>query len=434
MTAHERYSPGVRVGGKVVRFTDHGAYIEIEPGLQGFLHQGEMSWSSQARHPSEILSEGDWVETVVLRLKPEDSHLRLGLRQLADDPWTTARERYAPGTRVRGRVLNVTDERAFVAVEPGIEGILHRNDMSWCRRSRPAELCPIGESVDAVVLRLDPKNRRLRLGIKQLTEDPWTTASEHYPVGAKVTGTVVNLTDYGAFVEVEPGLDGLLHHSDMSWSTHRINPCDVLTEGASLEVAVLGCDSAKRRLALGLKQLTEDPWPAAAERHPVGTRLRGRVVGLVQKGALLEVEPHLIGFVHTADLSWRRVHHPSDVLGIGDSVETTVLSVDTHKRSLTLGRKQLENDPWAAVHERYAVGARIRGTVTGLADYGAFIEIEPGVEGLLHRSEMSPGSLDAGVPAPTEGDSLDVIVLRVDPQQRRIALGQRRDSPVPGQT
>ena len=435
-TAHERYAPGDRVAGRVVSFTDHGAAIEIEPGLRGFLHAAETSWTSQPSHPSEFLSEGDRVETVVLKLNADEGRLRLGLRQLNDDPWETANERYAPGTRVRGKVLSLSDERAFVEVESGVEGILHRSDMSWGRRSCPAEVCPIGDSVETVVLTLDPKNRRLRLGIKQLTEDPWITAGERYPAGTIVSGTVVNLTDYGAFIEVEPGVEGLLHQSEMSWSTRWMDPSEVLTRGASLEVAVLGCDPAKRRLALGLRQLTEDPWKTAPERYPVGTRVRGQVVGLSRHGAFVEVERDFVGFVHIRDLSWKRVHHPSEVLGIGDSVDIAVLGVDTDKRRLTLGRKQVEEDPWVTVHERYAVGDRIRGTVTNLADYGAFIEIEPGVDGLLHKSEMSPGSLGGeGVPAvPSEGDSLDVIVLRINSQRRRIALGQQRGSGSPGRS
>ena len=181
ITAHERYPPGTRVGGTVVRFTPVGADIEIEPGVEGFLHQAEMSWSSHLHHPSEVLSEGDWIETVVLRLSSRERRVRLGLRQLADDPWATAHERYAPGTRVCGKVLSLTDERAFVALEPGIEGSLHRSDLSWCRRRRPAEVCSTGDRVETVVLKLDPENRRLTLGIRQLTEDPWTTAGERYP-------------------------------------------------------------------------------------------------------------------------------------------------------------------------------------------------------------------------------------------------------------
>ena len=436
MTAHERYPPGTRVGGRVVRFATSGAEIEIEPGVEGFLHQAEMSWSSHPRHASEVLAEGDWIETVVLRLNSRERRLRLGLRQLADDPWATAHERYAPGTRVRGKVLSLTDERAFVAMEPGIEGLLHRSDVNWGRSRSPAEVCQIGDSVETVVLRLDPGNRHLTLGIKQLTEDPWTSAGERYPAGTKVTGTVVNLTVYGAFIEVEPGIDGLLHQSEMSWRTRRSDPSEILSKGVSLEVVVLACDPENRRLELGLKQLTEDPWTTAPERYPAGSRVRGRVVRLVHHGAFIEIEPGFVGLVRLADLSWKRVRQPSDVVGTGDSVEIVVLHIDKDKRHLTLGLKQVaEVDPWTNVQERYAVGDRVRGIVTNLADYGAFVEIEPGVEGLCHHSEMSPDTMEEGVrTAFSKGDSVEVVVLSIDPSRRRIALGQLCASELLGPT
>jgi len=326
------------------------------------------------------------------------------------------------GVILEGTVKNITDYGAFIDLG-GIDGLLHITDMSWGRLSHPSEVLKVGEKVKVVVLKYDAQRERVSLGMKQIKPDPWTKVSENYPPGTRVRGKVVSVTDYGAFVELEKGVEGLIHVSEMSWSKRAVHPSKVVNEGDMVEVQVLGVDEANRRISLGLKQTEPNPWVALAEKHPVGTHVRGKVKSITDFGAFIEIEPGIDGLVHISDLSWtKKVRHPSEVVKKGDEVEAVVLGIDAENERVSLGVKQLTPDPWNTIAERYPLNSRVHGKVSSVADFGVFVEIEEGIEGLIHISQLSSERVDKPSSLFKVGDEVDALVVQLDPKERRIGL------------
>src|SRR6188474_2730594 len=304
----------------------------------------------------------------------------------------------AEGKQLRGVVKNITDYGAFIDLG-GIDGLLHITDMSWGRVQHPSEIFKVNDEIDVVVLKYDAATERVSLGHKQLATDPWSDVVDRYPVTARVHGKVVSLTDYGAFVELEPGVEGLIHVSEMSWSKRVKHPSKILNVGDSVEAMVLGVDPTARRISLGLKQVEQNPWHDLAEKYPVGTRIKGRVRNLTEFGAFVEVEDDIDGLIHISDMSWsKRVKHPSEVLKKGDVVEAMVLSIDAENQRLSLGLKQLATDIWDDFFSRHHLGGVVEGKVMRMTNFGAFVELDEGIEGLIHVSEFdeSHGSPSAG--------------------------------------
>ena len=300
----------------------------------------------------------------------------------------TTLETLAEGKVLRGTVKNITDYGAFIDLG-GIDGLLHITDMSWGRVGHPSELFKVNDEVDVIVLKYDPATERVSLGHKQLVQDPWSTVQDRYPVGARMGGKVVSLTDYGAFVELEAGVEGLIHVSEMSWSKRVKHPSKILNVGDSVDAMVLGVDPAARRISLGLKQVETNPWHELTEKYPVGTRIKGKVRNLTEFGAFVEVEEDIDGLIHISDMSWsKRIKHPSEVLKKGDVVEAMVLSIDAENQRLSLGLKQLATDIWDDFFSRHQVGATIEGKVVRMTNFGAFVELDEGIEGLIHVSEF----------------------------------------------
>ncbi len=326
------------------------------------------------------------------------------------------------GVILEGTVKNITDYGAFIDLG-GIDGLLHITDMSWGRLSHPSEVLKVGEKVKVVVLKYDAQRERVSLGMKQIMSDPWTKVAELYPSGTRVRGKVVSVTDYGAFVELEKGVEGLIHVSEMSWSKRAVHPSKVVNPGDMVEVQVLGVDEANRRISLGLKQTEPNPWVALAEKHPVGSRVSGKVKSVTDFGAFVEIEPGIDGLVHISDLSWtKKIRHPSEVVKKGDDVEAVVLGIDAENERVSLGVKQLSSDPWDTISERYPVNTRIRGKVSSVADFGVFVEIEEGIEGLIHISQLSNERVDKPSSLFKVGDELEALVYQLDPKERRIGL------------
>jgi len=320
-----------------------------------------------------------------------------------------------------GTVKNITDYGAFVDLG-GLDGLLHVTDMSWGRIGHPSEMFKVGDQVEVVVLHFDRDTGRVSLGYKQKSSDPWAAVDAKYPVGAKAAGRVVSLTNYGAFVELEPGVEGLVHVSEMSWTRRVRHPSKLVNVGDQVEVVVLDVNRATKRISLGMKQVEPDPWATIEERYSPGLRAQGKVRNLTDFGAFVELEPGVDGLLHISDMSWtRNVTHPSEVLKKGQSVETMVLSVDKETKRISLGLKQIQPDPWEMVAERYPVGASVRGKVVRLTDFGAFVELEPGVDGLLHISQIAARPTQRP-PEINVGDELTLKVIRVDPAERRIGL------------
>jgi len=326
------------------------------------------------------------------------------------------------GVILEGTVKNITDYGAFVDLG-GIDGLLHVTDMSWGRVAHPSEVLNVGDRVKVVVLKYDPERERVSLGMKQIMPDPWTTVAERFPVGMRAKGKVVSLTDYGAFVEIERGLEGLIHVSEMSWTKRVTHPSKVLETGQEVEVQILDVDTVNRRVSLGLKQTEPNPWEMVRINHPVGSRIKGKIKSITDFGLFVEVEENIDGLVHVSDLHWtKKVKHPSELYRKGDEVEAVVLGIDVDNERISLGIKQLTEDPWAQIPRRYPPGARVKGAVTSVTDFGVFVELEEGVEGLIHVSQLSAERVDKPSTLFKPGDTVEAEVTEVDAREKRIKL------------
>jgi len=326
------------------------------------------------------------------------------------------------GVILEGTVKNITDYGAFIDLG-GIDGLLHITDMAWGRLQHPSEVLKVGDKVKVVVLKYDAERERVSLGMKQIMPDPWTKVAEAYPPGTRIKGKVVSVTDYGAFVEIEKGVEGLIHVSEMSWSKRAVHPSKVVNPGDMVEVQVLGVDEANRRISLGLKQTEANPWEELGQKHPIGSRVKGKVKSITDFGVFVEIEPGIDGLVHISDLSWtKKIRHPSEVCKKGDELEATVLGIDVENERVSLGVKQLSTDPWDTVAERYPLNTRIHGKVSSVADFGVFVEIEEGIEGLIHISQLSNERVDKPSSLYKVDDELEALVVQVDPKERRIGL------------
>ena len=330
----------------------------------------------------------------------------------------------AEGKVMPGVVKNITDYGAFIDLG-GIDGLLHVTDMSWGRAQHPSELFKVNDDVEVVVLKYDPATERVSLGYKQLHDDPWTSVSERYPVGQRISGKVVSLTDYGAFIELEPGVEGLIHVSEMSWSKRVKHPSKLLTIGDTVESMVLGVDQEARRISLGLKQIEANPWHDLAERYPIGARINGKVRNLTEFGAFVEVEEGIDGLIHVSDMSWsKRLAHPSDVLKKGDVVEAMVLNLDPDTQRLSLGLKQLTTDIWDDFFANNRVGDVVEGNVVRVTNFGAFVELSEGIEGLIHVSEFDArqGKPDSEI---VVDRTIKMRIIKLSPTERKIGLSVR---------
>jgi len=295
--------------------------------------------------------------------------------------------------------------------------------MSWGRVNHPNQMFSVGDEINVMVLKFDPETERVSLGLKQIAEDPWTLADEKYKVGARVKGKVVSLTDYGAFVELEEGIEGLIHISEMSWTKRVKHPSKIVAVGDEVEAVVLDIDAAAKRISLGMKQVEPNPWTLIEEKYPVGSVIRGRIRNITDFGIFIGIEEGIDGLVHISDISWtQRIKHPSQLYKKGDEVEAVVLNIDPENERFSLGIKQLSEDPWTHIPEKYTPGTRVKGTVIKVTEFGAFVEIEPGIEGLIHISELSQERVDDPRSVVKETETIDVMVLDVDADERRIAL------------
>src|SRR5579859_6015337 len=313
--------------GVVKNITDFGAFIDLG-GVDGLLHITDMSWGRIA-HPSEMVHIGQELEVKVLDIDWERERISLGLKQLQSYPWKDVAAKYPVGTRVHGKVVSITNYGAFIELEPGIEGLVHISEMSWTRNVRhPSKLVSIGEAIEAVVLKVDPNEEKISLGMKQTEQDPWVVLPLKYPVGTRITGKVRNLTSFGAFVEIEPGIDGLIHISDMSWTKRVQHPSEMLKKGDTVTVLILNVDAENKRISLGLKQAEEDPWLRIGETYPVGTQMRGRVVRLMDKGVVIDLGNDIEGFIPMSQLGIPDIQDPAEAVKEGQAVEVSVLEVD----------------------------------------------------------------------------------------------------------
>jgi len=327
---------------------------------------------------------------------------------------------------VEGTVKNITDYGVFVDLG-GIDGLLHITDMSWGRVGHPSEMFQIGDRINVQVLSFDREHERVSLGLKQLIADPWTQAQEKYPVSTQVRGRVVSLTDYGAFVEIEQGVEGLVHVSEMSWTKKIRHPSKILSVGDELEAVVLSINPESKRISLGMKQLEANPWDVIAEKYPVGTTIAGRIKNITDFGVFIGIDEGIDGLVHISDISWtKRVKHPSEVFKKNQEVQAIVLNIDKQNERFSLGIKQLEADPWETIPDRYPLGSIIEGPITNVTDFGLFVELEEGIEGLVHVSEISKEKIKSPVGQYKISDKITAKVINISPKDRKIGLSIKK--------
>jgi small subunit ribosomal protein S1 len=404
----------------VVERTKGGLTVDIM-GARAFL-PGSQADLRPTRNLEAV--KGQAFPVAVIKLNKKRGNIVVSRKQVLEEEQSEKRgktlEHLEEGGTLTGVVKNLTDYGAFVDLG-GIDGLLHITDMSWGRLTHPRDLVNVGDQIQVKVLKFDKDKQRVSLGFKQLTPDPWLDAEHRYPVGAHVNGRVISVTDYGAFVELEQGIEGLVHVSEMTWSKRMKHPSKLVSVGDQVECVVLNVNPQERRISLGMRQLATNPWDALHEKYPVGATVEGRVRNLTDFGAFVEIEDGIDGLVHVSNLSWtKRVKHPSEVLKKGDRVKAVVLAIEPDKRRLSLGVKQLQPDVWETFFEQHHVGDILRGKVLRMASFGAFVEIADGVEGLCHNSE----AIDAnGQPVTLEpGQEMDFKIIKMNPEEKKVGL------------
>jgi small subunit ribosomal protein S1 len=371
--------------------------------------------------------KGQDIDVRIIKLNKKRGNIVASRKQLLEEEQSEKRgktlEQLHEEAILTGTVKNLTDYGAFVDLG-GIDGLLHITDMSWGRLTHPRDLVQVGDQIQVKVLKFDKDKQRVSLGFKQLTPDPWLDATERYPIGAHVKGRVISVTDYGAFIELEQGIEGLVHVSEMTWSKRMKHPSKMVNVGDQLEAVVLNVNPTDRRISLGLKQLESNPWETLHDKFPVGTVVEGKVRNLTDFGAFIEIEDGIDGLVHVSNLSWtKRVKHPSEVLKKGDKVKAIVLAIEPDQRRLSLGVKQLQPDVWDTFFEQHRVGDVVHGKVLRLASFGAFVEIADGVEGLCHNSEAVEGD---GAPLKLEpGMEHEFKIIKMNPAEKKVGLSIR---------
>ncbi len=419
------YKDEKSIEGKIVSRIKGGMMVDI--GVKAFLPGSQIDL-----HPVRDLDGlvGKTFPLKIIKINHRRGNVvvsrRVLLEETRDKKRQTTLANLKEGQRIQGVVKNITDYGSFIDLG-GIDGLLHITDMSWGRVGHPSELFTVGDRVEVTVLKYDRETGRISLGLKQKSADPWTNVAGKYPIGTRVRGRVVSLTDYGAFVELEPGVEGLVHVSEMSWTHEVRHPSRVVAVGDQVEAAVLNVDPASRKISLGMKQTAPNPWDMIESKYPVGTRIEGKVKSLTDFGAFIGLEEGIDGLIHISDMSWtKHIKHPSELFKKAQKVEAVVLRIDKEKERLSLGYKQLTRDPWDdAIPARYHVGDSVTGKVSKVADFGIFIELDGGVEGLIHISEagLDPhGKLDEKYKLQ---DEVTAKIIKVDREERKIALSLR---------
>jgi len=417
---------GDEVTGKVIRRIKGGLLVDI--GVPVFLPASQVD----IRRPGDISRFiGKEVRCVILKIDVEGRNIVVSRRKLIEEERRQSKEKIMAEIEVgqlrKGIVKNISDFGVFVDLG-GVDGLLHISDLSWGRISHPSEVVKLDEEIECVVIGVDRENEKISLGLKQKTPSPWEDIEQRYPVGSRVKGTVVNIMNYGVFVRLEEGIEGLVHISEMSWTRRLSHPSEMLNLGDEVEVVVLNINKEKHEISLGLKQTQINPWSVASQKYPPGTIVNATVRSMTNFGAFVEIEPGVDGMIHISDLSWtRKYNHPSEMLQKGQQVKCVILEVDEEKQRISLGIKQLTEDPWIrAIPEKYIPGQIVKGKITKLTNFGAFVELEPELEGLLHISELADHKIDKPQDVVSLGEEVEVKILRIDPDSRKIGLSLRR--------
>ncbi len=419
------YNKDGTIQGRVIFRVKGGLSVDV--GLPAFLPGSQIDL-----HPIRDLDSlvGQEIELKILKYNKRRNNIIVSRRAILEAKRIKEKVKtlslIEEGSVLKGTVKNITDYGLFVDLG-GIDGLLHITDMSWGRVAHPSLMYQIGDEITVKVIGFDREKERVSLGIKQLKVDPWIDAHQNFPVGEKVTGQVVNLTDYGAFIEIEEGVEGLIHISEMCWTRKIKHPSQILSIGDTVDAVVLDLDTENKRISLGMKQIKPNPWDIISEKYPVGTIIEGRIKNITDFGLFIGIDEEIDGLVHISDISWtKKIKHPSELYKKGEEVQAKVLSIDKDNERFTLGIKQLTKDPWEEIPEKYGVGTKVTGKVTNITDFGIFIELEEGIEGLIHSSEISKEKSKSPLGKFQIDDVLQTIVVNVSKEEKKIGLSIKK--------
>lgn len=417
----ENCEEGSIIQGRVRSKVKGGLIVSI--GVDSFMPASQIDVQAPKNLDQYV---GQTYDFKVIKINLDRKNIVVSRRELIEeqrmDKRRTLLAEVKPGDTRRGQVKNITDYGAFVDLD-GLDGLLHITDMSWGRIQHPSEMLKQGEEIEVMIIEIDRERERVSLGLKQLQDNPWDRIEDRFPIGSTVKGKVVNLVPYGAFIEIEEGVEGLVHVTELSWTKRISKPSEILRIGEEVEAVVLGIQKEEQKISLGIRQLDENPWEMARHNYPVGARVRGKVRNLTTYGAFVELEEGIDGMVHVSDMSWtRKVNHPSEVVKKGDEVDATVLEVDAESQRISLGMKQLGTDPWEEIETHFKIGDMVTGKVSKITSYGAFIELDNDIDGLVHISQISEERIEKIKDVVNEGDEVNARVIKIDKDERRIGL------------
>ncbi len=412
---------GSLVKGKVMRKVKGGLMVDI--GMEAFLPGSQID-NKRIKNLDEYLDQT--FEFKILKINTERKNIVVSRRELLEEERISRKaellENIHEGETCVGIVKNITDFGVFLDLD-GIDGLLHITDMTWKRIKHPSEMVHLGEELEVIILHVDKDKGRVALGMKQKESNPWEEIEQRYPIGTLIKGKIVNLVPYGAFIEIEPGIEGLIHVSEMSWTKNVTDPNEVVKKGDEVEAIVLSIQKEEGKISLGIKQTEKNPWEDVEKKYPIGSSVQAKIRNLTNYGAFVELEPGIDGLIHISDLSWiKKVSHPSEVLKTGDKVEAIVLSVDKESKKITLGVKQLSDNPWENIEKTLAVGSLVKGIVSKITAFGAFVELDNGIEALVHVTELSDQPFGKVEDVVTKGEEVTAKVIKMDSENKKIAL------------
>src|ERR1700680_1886117 len=409
------------IKGKVKAVVKGGLTVNI--GVEAFLPGSQIDIL-----PPKDLQQfvGNTYDFKIVKINDDRRNVVLSRRELIEQERSEKRQKFMEGVKVgdkvQGTVKNLTDFGAFIDLD-GMDGLLHITDMTWGRLGHPSELVKVGQPLEVVVLDINKEKERVSLGLKQLQKNPWDQIEERFPAGQKVKGKITNLVPYGAFVELEEGVEGLIHVSELSWTKRILRPSDILTVGQEVEAVVLGVNKEEQKISLGLRQLEQNPWDEIEKKFTIGSRVKSKIRNMTAYGAFVELDEGIDGMIHVSDLSWtRKINHPSEVFKKGDEVEAEVIDIDKTNQRISLGIKQLSEDPWKNIDQKYKIGDLVKGNVTKLASFGAFVQLQDDIDGLVHISQLSEDHVAKVKDVLKVGQEVEARVIKVDKVERRIGL------------
>lgn len=417
----EHCEEGSIVKGRVIRKVKGGLMVDI--GMEAFLPGSQID-NKRIKNLDDYL--GKTYEFKILKINIDRKNVVVSRRELLEAERISKKaevlEHISPGDIREGVVKNITDFGVFLDLD-GIDGLLHITDMTWKRIKHPSEMIQLGQKLEVMILSIDKDKGRVALGLKQKGPNPWDQIEQKYPPGTRVRGKIVNLLPYGAFIEIEPGIEGLIHVSEMSWVKNITDPSEVVKKGDEVEAIVLSVQKEEGKISLGIKQTEHNPWDDVERKYPIGSNVKAEIRTLTNYGAFVELEPGVEGLIHISDLSWiKKVSHPSEVLRKGDVVDAIILSIDKESKKITLGVKQLSTNPWESIEKTMPVGSLVKGKVTKITAFGAFVELDSGIEGLIHVTELSDQAFGKVEDVVSKGDEVTAKVIKLDPEHKKIAL------------